>query len=132
MGSVTNGNGRERLERLLAGIENEANRATARRYVDERLANGVHPGTVANGLTAVRDFCAALGRKRLENATRKDVAGFVADMRVQRTWRSKRTDGSLAEAQRTVSLSPGTAAERRKALRTSSRGSRAMRRPRRG
>lgn len=114
MTSVNPRNAAQRLDRLLAGIENPANRETVRRFRDERLANGVRPGTVSNELTALRDLCNHLADVRLEDATRPQLGGFVAQQTVERTWAARRKDGGETRTEpKKVSLKDSTRAVRR-------------------
>jgi integrase len=112
MSSVNPRNAADRLERVLAGIENPTNRATCRRYMDERLANGKHPSTLAYELTALRDLAHHLGDVRFEDATREHLARFTALRSLPRTWRNVRKDGTA-----TITTGEATLAESTKAVR---------------
>lgn len=46
-----------RIDDILGTIPQEENRVTVRRYLKERLANGVKTSTLANDANALRGFC---------------------------------------------------------------------------
>lgn len=102
VGSITSDNGADRLARILASVPDPEHRAVLARWRDHRLAAGKTPGTVGNELTILRGFCNRLPRRprkvlgKAGSVTRADVERYLADRTSQRTWASRRADGSLA------------------------------------
>lgn len=81
---------RDGIERILAEVP-DVNRATVRRYLDEREANGVRLTTLVGDAGHLRQFAVFMGDRALETLTREDVTRFVNQRTSIRRWRSGRT-----------------------------------------
>ncbi|MCA1812126.1 MAG: hypothetical protein LC623_08980, partial [Halobacteriales archaeon] len=113
MPSVNRDNWPDRQAMLLATIANPENRETTRRYLDERRAGNMKPGTLYNEGNAIRGFCEFLGDKRLEDVTKADVTAYVLDARRIRIWRNRNGAGVEKITRREVRLGPATLAQRK-------------------
>ena len=78
-----------RIDRMLQPIPHDANRTTLRRYLKERLANGIKTSTIACDANAIRGLCIHLGNRPLESLSREDVTDYVTHAFVQRCWTSR-------------------------------------------
>jgi len=107
----------QRVETILATIPHDGNRATVRRYLTERLANGVKSSAFGSDANALRGFCAHLGEKRLEDTTREDVFAYASNAVSQRRWKSRRKDGTETATTSQVRLNTATLNLRKTILR---------------
>ncbi len=106
-----------RVEGILATIPHEGNRATLRRYLTERRANGIRTSTLGSDANALRGFCVHLGDKPLDEVTREDVFAYATNAVSQRIWRSRKKDGSETITQSKVRLGTATLNLRKTILR---------------
>ncbi|MHB8603715.1 MAG: tyrosine-type recombinase/integrase [Thermoplasmatota archaeon] len=106
-----------RIDRLLASVENERNRALLRRYVAERQVNGVKPRTLGSQLVPLRDLMNALGKRDASASGREDVASFLNQKRTRRSYRFGNHGGAGVPVERDVGLAATTRAERAKLVR---------------
>lgn len=84
---------RRSIERVLGTIPSAHNRETVGRYLAEREANGIKPGTRLNDANALRGLCEALGAKRLEDGTKEDIVAYVNQASRERVWAARTRDG---------------------------------------
>ena len=75
-----------RMDRCLALVPHEANRSMLRRYIKERLANGIKPSTLASDANAVRGLLLHMGARPIESLTREDVMEYVTHAYSQVRW----------------------------------------------
>lgn len=106
-----------RVDLVLGTIPNEENRATVRRYLKERLANGVRPSTIGQDANALRGFCVHLKAKRLEDVKRDDVVDYVTQAYAQRKWRNRNKKGEEKITTKKVRIGPATLAVRKVIIR---------------
>lgn len=106
-----------RVEGILATIPHEGNRATLKRYLTERRANGIKTSTLGSDANALRGFCVHIGAKRLEDVTKEDVFAYATNAVSQRIWRSRKRDGSETVTHSKVRLGTSTLNLRKTILR---------------
>jgi site-specific recombinase XerC len=107
-----------RIDRLLTPIPHEGNRALLKRYIRERLANGIRASTLASDANAIRGLLLQLGIRPVESLTRDDVMEYVTHAFTQRRWANRKKDGSetITHGKR-QRLGPATLANRKVTIR---------------
>lgn len=112
-----------RIERILETIPLPENQAVVRTWLQERQAMGLKASTLVIHANCLRGFCAHLGEKRLADANRVDVIGYVNNAKSMRLYRSRRVDGSTTDTRKPEMLGARTLAQRKEVLSPSSDGS---------
>ena len=105
-------------ERILGTISRDVNRATVRRYLEERQANGIKAPTLANEANTLRGFCQHLGDLALEDVKREHIVAYCNVASRMRQWRSHRRDGQDTVVARQVTLKGSTLANRKVILKS--------------
>lgn len=105
------------LARILFTIPNASNRAVVEKYLNQRRANGLKPGSILNDANALRGLCEVMGGRPLQSATKDDVVAFVNSLSRERVWRSLRTDGEFTETRRKIRVGEKTLSIRKVLLR---------------
>lgn len=106
----------ERIERILETIPLTENQAIVRTWLQERQAVGLRSSTLLIHANCLRGFCAHLGAKKLADANRVDVIGYVNNAKSMRLYRSRKVDGSTTDTVQAILLSPRTLAQRKEVL----------------
>ena len=106
-----------RIDGILGTIPLEENRVTVRRYLRERMANGVKTSTLANDANALRGFCLHMKDRPLEATTKADVVDYATNAFTVRTWKSVKKTGQETVTKRKVRIGAGTLSIRKVILR---------------
>lgn len=107
-----------RIDRILATIPNEENRRTVRRYLRDRLANGIRTSTVGSDANALRAFCLHLGTRSLALLTREDVMEYVTHAYSQRKWVNANKRGEETTLTKRVRIGEATLSVRKVVIRS--------------
>jgi site-specific recombinase XerD len=105
------------LERILSDIPTEENRATVRRYLEHRQANGVQSATLGIDANTLRGLCLHLKEKPLQDVAKDDVVKYLNNARSVRKWRNAKKDGTVTVTEKTARLGARTLEQRKSALR---------------
>ena len=118
---------RERVERVLETIPSPENQVIVRTWLQERRAIGPKASTLLIHVNCLRGSCAYPGAKRLQDAVRMDVIGYVNNAKSMRRYRSVKVDGSSGETEKPIHRCMRTLAQRKEVLKPSLGASRAGR-----
>lgn len=106
----------ERIERILETIPLPENQVIVRTWLQERQAIGLRASTLLIHANCLRGFCVHLGAKKLQDAVRMDVIGYVNNAKSMRRYRSVKVDGSSVETEKPIHLCMRTLAQRKEVL----------------
>ena len=103
-------------DRYLEYIPLHENRDTAKRYLEERYANGTSRSTIGIDVNTLRSLGVFLGNKRFQDTEKADMVRYLNTVTGKRSWKNPTKKGEVLVHTKEVRLSQSTREKRKQVL----------------